>query len=195
MATTGGAVAETVLSVAEITDGINNLSDADLMRIKRASQYLSYGGSRVPEELRQEAVKRAVDGTRKCPRHVGIAKFICRAMESIASSDRKAASRKRMSPVTSEHNSGSASIPECHDPRLTPEDQILTQEAADEIRAALLPLFQGDLVAQALVNGMIKGMEGLELREFVGLNEKAFATKRRLVRRRIDKAFPNGWTQ
>jgi RNA polymerase sigma-70 factor (ECF subfamily) len=36
-------------------------------------------------------------------------------------------------------------------------------------------------------------MEGKELRELVGLNEKDFATRRRLVRRRIDKAFPNGW--
>jgi hypothetical protein len=72
MAITGAAASEAVLSVAEIADGINNLSDADLLRIKKASQYLSYGGARSPQELRQEAVKRAVDGTRKCPRDVGI---------------------------------------------------------------------------------------------------------------------------
>jgi len=195
MAITGVAASEAVLSVAEIAEGINNLSDADLLRIKKTSQYLSYGGARSPQELRQEAVKRAVDGTRKCPRDVGIAKFLFGVMRSIASSDRKAASRKQTLSMVPKHNSGSASILECTDPRLSPEDQILTQEATGEIRAALLPLFEGDPVAQTLVNGMIEGMEGHELRELAGLNEKDFATKRRFVRRRIDKAFPNGWTQ
>ena len=32
-----------------------------------------------------------------------------------------------------------------------------------------------------------------ELRALTELDTRAFATKRRLVRRRIDKAYPSGW--
>ena len=37
-------------------------------------------------------------------------------------------------------------------------------------------------------------MEGEELRSLTDLDVKGFASKRRFVRRRIDKAFPKGWT-
>lgn len=40
---------------------------------------------------------------------------------------------------------------------------------------------------------MMDEMEGIELRELVGLSEKDLATKRRFIRRRIDAAYPNGW--
>jgi len=40
---------------------------------------------------------------------------------------------------------------------------------------------------------MIEGTDGEELRALVDLDRTAFASKRRLIRRRIDKAFPNGW--
>jgi hypothetical protein len=191
MATTSVTVTAAVLSVEEVTDGVKNLSDADLLRIKKASQYLSYAGARAPQELRQEAFRRAIDGTRKCPRHVGVAQFLVGAMRSIASSDRKAAFRKPALSIVSKDGSGS--ILECKDPRLSPEDDMMNREAVAEVRAAVCMLFEGDDIAQTIVDGMIEGMEGQELRELVGLSDQDFATKRRFVRRRIDKAFPNGW--
>ena len=39
----------------------------------------------------------------------------------------------------------------------------------------------------------MEGMEGEELREVTGLTKIAFASKRRLIRRRVEKAFPDGW--
>jgi RNA polymerase sigma-70 factor (ECF subfamily) len=62
-----------------------------------------------------------------------------------------------------------------------------------EIKQRILGFFEDDLVAQTLTEGMMEGMDGKELLAFVGLSEKDFDTKRRLVRRRIDKAFPHGW--
>jgi RNA polymerase sigma-70 factor (ECF subfamily) len=39
----------------------------------------------------------------------------------------------------------------------------------------------------------MEGTDGEELRALTDLTKIAFASKRRLIRRRIDKAFPDGW--
>jgi hypothetical protein len=38
------------------------------------------------------------------------------------------------------------------------------------------------------------GFAGAQLRSLFGLSETEFASKRRLIRRRIDKAYPKDWT-
>jgi hypothetical protein len=62
------------------------------------------------------------------------------------------------------------------------------------IREAIIKLFDDDQDAQIIVEGMMEDMDGEDLRELTDLDKKEFASKRRLVRRRIDKAFPEGWT-
>ena len=39
---------------------------------------------------------------------------------------------------------------------------------------------------------MMEGIEGEELRELTDLDKTAYQSKRRLIRRRIDKKFPKG---
>jgi RNA polymerase sigma-70 factor (ECF subfamily) len=184
--------AESVLSVTEITDRIQNLSDADVYRFKQASQYLSCGGARPAADLRHEAIRRALAGTRKCPRGLPIAVFLFGAMRSIAYADRRALLRGPDSALPSEVLN-SHTLLDGVDPRTSPEEQLLRSEEIAEMRTRVLSLFEDDLVAHTLVEGLIIGMEGKELQELVGLNDRDFATKRRLVRRRIDKAFPDGW--
>jgi hypothetical protein len=67
-------------------------------------------------------------------------------------------------------------------------------EAAVWLSGPPSTLLEEDPVAQVMVEGMMEGMGGEELREVIGLTKIAFASKRRLIRRRIDKAFPKGWT-
>lgn len=183
---------EAVFSVAEVTERLRSLTGADALLIKRASVYLSFGCVRSPQDLRQEAFKRALAGSRKCPRHLTTPTFIYGVMRSIASADRKALGRARELSVVPKENSGSATILDGIDPRLSPEDLTIKSQDFIEIKKRILGLFEDDLVAQTLAEGMIDEMEGKELRAFVGLSEKDFDTKRRLVRRRIDKAFPDG---
>ncbi|WFU79939.1 hypothetical protein QA645_36475 [Bradyrhizobium sp. CIAT3101] len=193
MAITSVSAPDGMLPVAEVTERLAHLSDADLLRIRRASQYLCYGGARPADELRQEAFRRALDGTRKCRCNLGIVQFLIGAMRSIASSDRKTQSKRPALSVVSRVGEGAAL--EIRDPRLSPEDLALKQEMTAVIRNAVRLLFEGDVVGQTLVDGLMEGMEGQELRELVGLDEVAFASKRRSVRRRIDRAFPKGWVQ
>jgi DNA-directed RNA polymerase specialized sigma24 family protein len=183
---------ESVLSAREITEGILSLSAADQYRFKRASEYLSYGGARAAQDLRHEAVRRAIAGSRKCPRRLPVVVFLIGAMRSIAHADRKAARREpRAAPKNA--NLNCHSILDAADPRIGPEEQILRREDIAEMKNRVLALFEDDISAQTLVEGQFDGMEGKELKKLVGLNDKEYATKRRFIRRTIDKAFPDGW--
>jgi DNA-directed RNA polymerase specialized sigma24 family protein len=183
---------DSVLSVTEIIEGIRSLSADDQFRFKRASEYLSHGGARPAEDLRHEAVRRAIAGSRKCPRDVPIAKFLFGVMRSIAHADRKALHRSSQA-VPLSNDSGSQSLFDGADPRISPEELLLRNEESASMKSQILALFEDDLTAQTLIEGQFDQMEGKELRDFVGLTDNDFATKRRFIRRRIDKAFPTGW--
>jgi hypothetical protein len=73
--------------------------------------------------------------------------------------------------------------PDC---RLNAEQEREAVQEIDRIKAAVLKLFDDDLVAQTLAEGMMEGMEGEELRATTDLSRTGFASKRRLVRRQID---------
>jgi hypothetical protein len=70
---------------------------------------------------------------------------------------------------------------------------MMSEEEAARIKAAVLALFADDIVAQTLAEGVMEELDAVELRALTGLDLTGFASKRRLVRRRIDKAFPGGW--
>jgi hypothetical protein len=55
---------------------------------------------------------------------------------------------------------------------------------------AIRDLFADNPAALRMLEGMLDGMEGEALRSLTDLSETEFASKRRLIRRRIDKAFP-----
>ena len=181
---------ETVLSADEVADRIRQLSAPDQIRFIKASQYFSFGAARSPVDLRQEAIRRAISGTRKCPQHVPIITFLRGVMRSVAYSDRRAIGRASKLAVVSGDNAAGAGL--CLDPRQSPEDLLIQEENVAELRQKILALFEDDPVGRLLAEGIMAEMEGKELQELVGLDGKDFATKRRLVRRRIDGAFPNG---
>lgn len=70
---------------------------------------------------------------------------------------------------------------------------MVSEESVVEIRTAILGLFADDDIGQIIAEGMIDGFEGEELRELCGLDATGYNSKRRLVRRRIDNAYPEGW--
>src|SRR6185503_17333497 len=87
------ASAEMFLTAAEVTVRIRSMSDADKLRLIRTSNYFSFGGARSASDLRQEAIRRAIAGTRKCPSDVPVITFLNGTMRSIAWADRKAIGR------------------------------------------------------------------------------------------------------
>jgi DNA-directed RNA polymerase specialized sigma subunit, sigma24 homolog len=186
-----GEPAVSHLSPAEIAAAISELSEADTNRLRKVAHAYSRDRPIEAEDLLQDAFVRALDGDRKCPRSVDVVRFLAEAMRSIASDALKAQTRRPvLCPVP---ESGEDELPfDPPDPRPNAEQELSAAEEARRIKRAALALFDDDLEAQTIAEGMMDGMEGEELRSCTGLDEKAFATKRRLVRRRIDKAFPKG---
>ncbi len=56
-------------------------------------------------------------------------------------------------------------------------------------RQEVIGLFADDPAAQVIVEGVMEGMRGEDLRALTDLDPTAYESKRRLIRRRIEKAI------
>lgn len=139
-------IAESSLSVADVTEGIRNLSDGEQIKFKRASQYLGGAGARPAAELRHEAIRRAIAGSRKCPRHLPVVAFLIGTMRSIAHADRKALKRASRTLILADPSS--STILDAPDPRISPEEAILRTDGMAEMKARVLKLFEDDATAR-----------------------------------------------
>lgn len=182
-----GEPASSVLSQDEVIEAIGALSVAAWNRLRRIAVIFSRGRPIEPEDLLQEAFARAIGGSRNCPRNVDIVRFLVEAMRSIASSSIKVLTRQpNFQAVPLIGDDGLTLDPP--DPQPTAEQRAISDEEVARIRRSILDLFQDDFTAQVLVEGMMEGMNGEDLRETTGLSKVRFASKRRFVRRRLDKA-------
>ena len=137
---------------------------------------------------------RAID-SRACPAHVDVVRFLAEAMRSIAHGESEKAEYKvLLVPVAK----ASESVPDealtVHEPAPLAEARMISEEEAAGIRKAILALFDDDQQARDIVEGTMEEMAADELRELTGLSLTAYNSKRRLIRRRIDSAFPQGWS-
>ena len=176
----------------EIACAIGNLSKADRIRLRKVATAYGRSGLIAPDDLLQEAIQRALDGRRNCPINVDPVKFLAEAMRSIADGEsQKVESRPRLEPIA--NHGGDETAVDPPDPAPDPEQRVVSDEKTAAIRASLLSLFEDDEIAQLILEGMMEGMQGEELRKLTELDDTAYQSKRRLIRRRIDKMFPQGW--
>ena len=177
----------------ELEQAIDEFTDADWARLWKAARfYATYPVE--PDQLIQEALLRAISGNRNCPTNVDVPKFLAEAMRSIANGGRSKVENRRVEVSLNDETRKDLEAITPKTPDLTPEERIISDEQCHNIETGILKLFEDDEAAQLLVLGMMDGVEGTELRELTDLDETSFNSKRRLVRRRIGKAFPNGWT-
>ena len=175
----------------EIRAQIEAFTDVDWLRVRKAAEYWARAYGADAEDVMQDALERAVDGSRQCPRDISIFTFLSGAMRSISGDERKARTRRAEIHLVAEDGS---LVVDPIDDRLNATEAAQSREAAEEIKQAVLDLFEDDLAAQTIVEGDMDGIEGEELRDLTGLDAKAFASKRRFVRRRIDRTYPKRWT-
>ena len=181
-------LAEPVRDRGAITQAIRALAPRDWLRLRRkAEHYANIVADMEPEDLLQEAFRRTLDGERHCPVSVDVTHFLCEAMRSIASGERRKVGRRPASMPLAGHSDGAVQAPDPPDPLPDPEN--LLAEAQEEVRrrTEIVALFGDDLVAQTMVEGILDEMRGEELRTLTGLDETAYASKRRLIRRRLEK--------
>ncbi|WP_299734807.1 hypothetical protein [uncultured Roseobacter sp.] len=177
----------------ELEEGIAAFTNADWLRLRSVAQlYAIYPVE--PEELVQEALCRAIAGSRKCPRKVSVVRFVAEAIRSIAHDELHKVENQRdeLSVHDETIENLDAFTPTETGP--TAEERMISNEHNRDTENCLLELFDGDDEAQFIVLGMLSGTEGAELREIIGLDQTGFNSKRRYVRRKINSAIENGFT-
>jgi DNA-directed RNA polymerase specialized sigma24 family protein len=176
----------------EIESAILAFTPADWARLTKAAHYFALGRPIEAEDLLQEAFLRALDDGRHCPVDVDVVWFLKQAMRSIAHGElEKVAGHPAVASADSEKYQ--AAVLNYPDPWPSPENEVVDGQNDAAFRLAILALFEDDPVARDAVEGIMEGLKGAELREMLCLDETAYATKRKLIRRRVDKAYPRGW--
>ena len=129
----------------------------------------------------------------KCPTNVEVVRFLAEVMRSIADGEAsKPENQVTLIPVLQPGDPVSDAVDPI-DLGLNAEEKLVAADSAGAFRQAMLGLFPDDPQARDLLDGFMEGYEGEELRALTNLDETGFASKRRLIRRRIDKNFPEGW--
>ena len=181
---------------AEIASAIRAFTPAEWVRLRKvAGYYAALGRLMEAEDLLQEAFRRALDGERKCPVAVDVVRFLAEAMRSIADGELK---RKKREPVLvplpttgdPDPDDPATQVPEPADPSPNAQERL---EAGEEEavrqrqRQQIVGLLADDPAAQVIVEGLMEGMKGEDLRSLTDLDPTAYESKRRLIRRRIEK--------
>jgi DNA-directed RNA polymerase specialized sigma24 family protein len=191
----GGARLKADLSVRsrdEITGMIRALTDAQWVRLRKASVYFAWIYDLSADDLLQEAFCRALAGGRQCPIEVDVVRFLAQAMRSIANGESdKVENQIETVPVVLPGTPASGAV-ELQDSSDSQEETMIAVETAEATRQAFLGLFPDDPQARDLVDGILAGYQGEELRALTDLDEKKYASKRRFMRRTIDKLYPEG---
>lgn len=168
------------------------LSPLQRAKLVKAASRLVGGTDYEPDDLVSEAVVRALDGTRTCPRDVPPTVFLWNAMKSIASAAWE--SRSLRPRATSIDGPGSEKIAaKLRASERSAEEGLVASEDSAKRLEALMTLFKDDADALCVVMGDLDGLEADEIRALCSLDKLAFPTVRRRIRRTIDRGYPEGW--
>jgi DNA-directed RNA polymerase specialized sigma24 family protein len=179
-----------VRSRDEIVAAIRALTDAQWIRLRKASAYFAWIYDLSADDLLQEAFCRALAGGRACPTNVDVVRFLAQAMRSIANGEaEKVENLVEVVAVVQPGLPIDGAI-DLEDSSLSQEEMMIAAQTTETMRQALLGLFSNDRQARDLVDGILAGYEGEELRALTDLDLKGYASKRRLMRRTIDKHYP-----
>jgi hypothetical protein len=177
-----------VRSCEEVAAAICALTDAQQVRLRKVAEKYAWLYPLGAEDLLSEAITRALAGTRQCPRSVDVVKFLADAMGSIAYDEaQKIENQIETVPVLHPGVDEERAV-DPTDLSATAEEIMIGAGLRDE----LLGLFSRDAQARDLLDAILEGYEGKDLRELLDLNETELASKRRSIRRTLDRKYPNG---
>lgn len=166
----------------ELRVAITSFTDLDWLRVRKAAMYFAKRCRCDWSDLQNEALVRSFDGRRNCPRGVAVTTFLGNVIRSIASEADEADGHVSLSDEIEAQQSTVTGLIDLNQP----SDPTASTMDAQMMMAEVISTFDGDETSTMLFEGTIDGMEGQELREFLGLSQKDFDSKRRFVRRRLN---------
>ncbi len=177
----------------EIEATISGFSLADWARLRKAARIYS-SATMEAGDLLQEAVTRALC-TRECPADVDVIRFLAQAMRSIAHAEK--AKMKHVAELVAVAQTGDADEGvNLQDEGEGPETVLISMQAAANYRStfnAIRSLFADDPVARDVLDGRLEELTPQEIQELTGISKTGYESKMKLIRRRIEKAYPKGW--
>ena len=181
------------LGFADADEGaraLAEMSDADLLRLKRFAQHRAAGLPGIEwEDLFHDAVDRVLSGRRRWPRSVPFIVFLQQTVRSLSHEHWR---RRLEGPLVSEADLDLAQRAEHQDaPDMgarSPEAQL---EARDLLRA-VVALFESDALIIAVLTGLADGQTPTEIIRSANCTPVAFASARRRIRRTLEKAAADG---
>jgi hypothetical protein len=171
------------LSEAEVRKEINSLTAGEQTKLIKIASHYAWKGRisfEEPLDLVQEAICRVLAGKRKWPRDLEKLRFLAGVIKSIAG-DRKRTLRQTVL-LDEEREVGEAR-------------RGLMDYEGTEVRGILakldlkqiMSLFDDDPIAQEMLMGMADGTRGEDLARAIGLSPTEYESKRKKIRRRIEK--------
>jgi DNA-directed RNA polymerase specialized sigma24 family protein len=176
-----------VRSRDEIAIAIRALTDAQWIRLRKASGYFAWVYDLSGDDLLQDAFCRTLAGSRQCPTGVDVVKFLVEAMRSIANGEGEKVENQIDTLPVGQLGATSAGAVDPKDSTESQEETMVAAETNEATRQAILGLFPTDHQARDLADGILAGYEGEELRALTDLDKTAYASKRRFMRRTIEK--------
>jgi len=178
----------------DIEEALSSLSEADLLRLDKAAIHYSFPSRYTPEELLQQTFSKVLDGSRNFKKGINIIAFLIKTMQSLASSCCKSQKRKPECKLDPEEP-GNPDVAQNNlgDTGQSPEDILIAKDSAAHIKVTILKLFDDRPVARMVIEAIMEDMSRTEIQELTDLDDKDYDSTRRLIRRRLEKAFPEGW--
>lgn len=170
---------------AEFSAALESLSSADLQRLLAIAKIRGIATGLDGDDLFQGTLTRVLLGDRRWPRAVALTVFLANAMRSVAHSIRKEVRRERNEVEMLAYAKETVGEPAC----AQIEDGEYHRKLVDELFA----LLGDDESAQWVLLGMLEGRTAQEICEVSNIDKTAYATIRRSIRRKIDRAYPKGW--
>ena len=170
------------------------LSDADLLRLKRFAELRSL---RLPllnwSDLLNEAIARALDGSRLWPADVEFMVFMLQSIRSIASEQwrriqRTPVTREADLPLADPTSAEKVSLDEVGRNELNPQREVFAERALRDV----MTIFRADKQATAILEGLAEGDAPADIQRRAGMTPIQYASAQRRIRRVLTRAFPDG---
>jgi DNA-directed RNA polymerase specialized sigma24 family protein len=170
-----GGIARTSERVAQ---ALRRLSGSDLLRLEALARLRARGlpGGIVWSDLLNEAIRRALDGSRPWPPGVPLLAFLAQIMRSIWSELCRRDTLERR--IALAH---AAAFSRAETNEIDPERVV----AAAQALAAIHQLFVGDAVALNVISGLADGRTAHEIRAIHNMSEGEYDTVRKRIRRAL----------
>jgi RNA polymerase sigma-70 factor (ECF subfamily) len=174
-----------ILTPAQVALALNIISRMDFLRLKAIARLHARG---LPpdiswDDLLQEALTRAMAGTRRKPQGVPMVAFLAGIMRSLRAEHWR---RARGGPASNEtlridHQRDLSRAAELRDPGSDLEQALLAGEQIEAIER----LFAGDPVAQGIIAGLAEGRSAAQIRAGMGVSKTDYDSARKRMRRAL----------